>query len=295
MVYVDEAAMFKNDDELRKAVAFTTTATQGRITLVSTPKGKRGWFYEAYNEAVNGGRWSLHRIHYSERPDLSREEIEELRATMTELDWRQEMELEFLDEAAALFPYEMILACVEDYSLKMEHFENAYIGVDFGRYRDSTVVIAVEKQDKMRVRFIHEMRGEDFNRQIDFIVKLHDVMQPVKTFIDKTGMGIPLYDVLSQRLGGVIEGFTFTSANKEALILRLYNAFRNKDIIIPTDAIELINQLHSFQRKEEKGHIKFEAPSGMHDDYVMALALAVHAATVKIGGEIKVGRAWRWD
>lgn len=294
LVYVDEAAMFKNDEELRKAVAFTTTATRGRITLISTPKGRRGWFYEAYREAQHGGKWSLHRIHYSERPDLRPEELEELRATMTELDWRQEMELEFLDEAAALFPYDLILAATEDYSTQLETLENGYVGIDFGRYRDSTVIIAVEKSEKLRVRFIHAMVGEDFNKQIDFITKACGIIKPIRVLVDKTGMGIPLYDVLAKKLGAIVDGFTFTTSNKEALILRLYNAFRNNEVIIPADATELVNQLHQFQRKEERGHVKFEAPAGGHDDYVMALALAVYAATVQTTSRINVGTVWKW-
>lgn len=290
MVYVDEAAMFKNDEEIRKAVVFTTVATDGRITLVSTPKGKRGWFYEAYQEPE---KWSIHRIHYSQAPHLG-QEIEELRKTLTELDWRQEMELEFLDEAAALFPYDLILAATEDYSTQLETLENGYVGIDFGRYRDSTVIIAVEKSEKLRVRFIHAMVGEDFNKQIDFITKACGIIKPIRVLVDKTGMGIPLYDVLAKKLGAIVDGFTFTTSNKEALILRLYNAFRNNEVIIPADATELVNQLHQFQRKEERGHVKFEAPAGGHDDYVMALALAVYAATVQTTSRINVGTVWKW-
>ncbi len=45
-VYVDEAAMFRNDFEVKAAVIPCIVGRKGRLSLVSTPKGRRGWSYE---------------------------------------------------------------------------------------------------------------------------------------------------------------------------------------------------------------------------------------------------------
>ncbi|MEM2992009.1 MAG: terminase family protein, partial [Candidatus Caldarchaeum sp.] len=58
-VYVDEAAFFRDDTNLKTAIMFTTVARNGRVTLVSTPKGKRGWFHEAW---ITENTWSKHLV-----------------------------------------------------------------------------------------------------------------------------------------------------------------------------------------------------------------------------------------
>jgi hypothetical protein len=142
-LYVDEAALFRDDFRIRTAVMFTTVARQGRVVLASTPKGKRGWFYTAW--AGEQG-WSKHLVTLGECPHISKEDVEGLRRVMSDLEWRQEMECEFLDEANAFIPYEKILECVQDYvPAKPDPGEQAFIGVDFGRYRDSTVIVGVAR------------------------------------------------------------------------------------------------------------------------------------------------------
>ena len=210
---------------------------------------------------------------------------------MSPLEWEQEMEMKFLDELNALFPYDLILSCTEDYEIKLEPKQNpVYIGIDFGRYRDSTVITALEKLDdgSMRVFFIHEFQKTDFNVQVEFIEKLVNMLSPSSVAIDKTGMGIPLYDFLSKKLPQV-GGITITANVKEAMIQTLHNAMQNRKLTIPADATELINQLRIFQRVQTKtGHVKYEAPEGEHDDYVMSLALAVYTAVKKAPTKVRI-------
>jgi len=276
-VYVDEAAMFKNDFEIKAAIIPTIAGKEGRLSLISTPKGKRGWFYEAWTSDV----FSKHEVHYSMAPHITKTDLEGMRASLSPLEWEQEMELKFIDEINALFPYELILACTDDYEPELRQYsEPIYLGIDFGRYRDSTVICAIEKGEKLRVVFLEEMLGVDFNTQLSTIHKIIEILRPIGIAIDKTGMGIPLFDILS-RTYPHIEGITFTVKMKTALINMLVNIFSNKKIIIPTHE-KLINQLRQFQRTG--------APEGEHDDYVMALALAIHSAiTGPQRGAIKTG------
>jgi phage FluMu gp28-like protein len=279
-VYVDEAAMFKNDFEVKAAIIPTIAGREGRLSLISTPKGKRGWFYEAWTSDI----FTKHEVHYSMAPHITKTDLEGMRASLSPLEWEQEMELKFIDEANALFPYELILSCAEDYEPELRPYgEPVYLGVDFGRYRDSTVVCAVEKGEKLRVVFLMEMLGVDLNNQLATIRKMVEILRPVGIAIDKTGMGIPLFDILS-RAYQHIEGVTFTAKMRTALINMLANVFTNKKIVIPTHE-KLINQLRQFQ--------KTGAPAGEHDDYVMALALAIHSAvTGPQPGSVRTGWAF---
>jgi len=290
-VYVDEAAMFKNDFEVKAAIIPTIAGKQGRLSLISTPKGRRGWFYEAWTSEI----YSKHKVHYSMAPHITEEDLEGMRASMSPLEWEQEMEMKFLDELNALFPYDLILSCMEDYEIKLEPKQNpVYVGIDFGRYRDSTVITAIERFEdgSMKVFFIHEFQKTDFNKQVEFIEKLVNILGPSSVAIDKTGMGIPLYDFLSKKLSQV-EGITITANVKEAMIQTLHNAMQNRKLTIPADETELINQLRIFQRIQTKsGHVKYEAPEGEHDDYVLSLALAVYTAMKKPSVRAKIVSFW---
>jgi len=297
-VYVDEAAMFKNDFEIKSAIIPCIAGKEGRLSLISTPKGKRGWFYEAWSSSI----FSKHRVHYSHAPHITKEDLEGMRASMTDLEWAQEMEMEFLDELNALFPYEMIMACtIQDrpypYIIpgKTKVENPIYVGIDFGRYRDSTVIICLEKlpDETMRTIFIKEFLGVDMVTQREYISKLIDALSPIQVMIDKTGLGIPMYDFLSQQYPNV-EGVTFTATRKEAMILNLYNYMKARRLIMPADCEELIRQLRQFQRiQTPSGNVKYEAPPNAHDDYVIALALAVYAATQFREG-IEVEEVWKW-
>ncbi|MEM4498027.1 MAG: hypothetical protein QW692_04275, partial [Nitrososphaerota archaeon] len=129
--------------------------------------------------------------------------------------------------------------------------------------------------------------------QKEYISKLIQALNPVSVYIDKTGLGIPMHDFLSQSHPNVT-GITFTQAMKEAMIINLYNHMRARKVIIPPDCPQLINQLRQFQRiQAPSGAIKYTAPPGEHDDYVIALALAVYAATQsasRLDGKI----VWKW-
>ena len=71
-----------------------------------------------------------------------------------------------------------------------------------------------------------------------------------------------------------IQPFTTTNATKAEIIRGLQNGFENGEIRILNDPI-LIGELQAYeQERTSSGLWKFGAPEGMHDDTVIALALA---------------------
>jgi len=185
----------------------------------------------------------LAKVHYSMAPHITEEDLKAMKAVMPPLEWEQEMEMKLLDELNALFPYEVIMACtIQDRPYpyvvpgKTKIENPIYTGIDFGRYRDSTVIIALEKMENeiMRVVFIKEFLGIDMVTQREYISKLIDALSLIQVMIDKTGLGIPMYDFLSQQYPN-IEGVTFTAARKEAMILNLYNYMNARRLIMSAD------------------------------------------------------------
>ena len=69
--------------------------------------------------------------------------------------------------------------------------------------------------------------------------------------------------------------FTYTNSSKQRLMGTLAAAIRQHRVTFPDG--ETVKQLSDFQYEysEKTGAVLYSAPSGFHDDYVNALALAV--------------------
>jgi hypothetical protein len=102
LLLVDEAA--RVDDELYLAVRPMLAVSGGAMWLMSTPFGKRGFFYEAWN----GGDWEKIRVPATECPRIPREFLEDERATMGERWFRQEYLCEFTETASGVFDPDLV-------------------------------------------------------------------------------------------------------------------------------------------------------------------------------------------
>ena len=89
-------------------------------------------------------------------------------------------------------------------------------------------------------------------------------------------MGEPLIEQLQQD-GLPVTPFVTTNATKAAAIEALSLAFERGEIEILNDPA-LIGELQAYEAKRlPSGLLRYGAPEGMHDDCVMALALAWQA------------------
>jgi len=104
LMVIDEAA--RVPDELYKAVRPFLAVGGGSLWLMSTPFGKRGFFYEEW--ANGGARWERMEVPATRCPRISREFLEEERAAMGEQWFRQEYLCEFGDAGGSLFSRDVI-------------------------------------------------------------------------------------------------------------------------------------------------------------------------------------------
>jgi hypothetical protein len=79
----------------------------------------------------------------------------------------------------------------------------------------------------------------------------------------------------------MVEGLKFTSNSKQQLMVGLQNAIHSKSIGYPNGVI--VNELDVFEYQFTASGVKYSAPSGFHDDCVMALALAYQNFTLRMG------------
>src|ERR1017187_7163473 len=99
LLLVDEAA--RVDDELYMAIRPMLAVSRGTLWLMSTPFGKRGFFYEAW--ARGGPEWERIQVTAEQCPRIPREFLEEERATMGDRWFLQEYMCQFEDSVSGVF------------------------------------------------------------------------------------------------------------------------------------------------------------------------------------------------
>ena len=103
LVIIDEAA--RVPDELLAALRPMMATVDGSLIALSTPFGKRGWFYEAW---IGDESWHRVRVPASDCPRLSKEFLDEERRELGAQRFSEEYMLEFLEPDEAVFPTAVI-------------------------------------------------------------------------------------------------------------------------------------------------------------------------------------------
>jgi len=103
MVICDEAAGVP--DDLYQAIDPMLAVTGGPLVALSTPRGQRGWFYEAW---AGSGDWLRVRVDAYDCPRLSDEFLERKRQELGEWEFNREFLCRFQDTEDQLFATEHI-------------------------------------------------------------------------------------------------------------------------------------------------------------------------------------------
>jgi len=94
--------------------------------------------------------------------------------------------------------------------------------------------------------------------------------------VDSSGVGDPIVERL-QRESSLFEWFKFTGVSKQQLMDGLRAAIQRRDVRFPDGPIRA--ELEAFEYEYTGRGVRYSAPHGIHDDCVMALALAVQHHT----------------
>jgi hypothetical protein len=103
LLVIDEAAGV--DDALLAAVRPMLAVSDGRLFALSTPRGRRGWFFEQWTRGVN---WARVSVKSGDCPRIDPDFLKEEEEALGPMLYGQEYCCEFHDDAAAAFPTEVI-------------------------------------------------------------------------------------------------------------------------------------------------------------------------------------------
>jgi phage FluMu gp28-like protein len=244
---------------------------QGKALFISTPKG-RNWFWRLYQQGMTDeGETASFQYPTSSNPFIAPEEIEAARRSLPERIFQQEYMAMFLDDAGGVFRRVMEAANADIQDVPIDNHEYVF-GVDWGQMVDFTVIIVLDITTNS-VAYMDRFNQIDYTIQSDRLKALANRFKPTTVLAEVNAMGQPVVERLIED-GLPVQPFTTTNATKAEIIRGLQNAFENGEIRILNDP-NLIGELQAYeQERTPSGLWKFGAPEGMHDDTVIALALA---------------------
>lgn len=287
-VFLDEFAFHRDSAAIWRAL-FPVVSNGYRLRVTSTPNGKAGKFYEL--DTAGDDTWSRHRVDiYQAVADGLPRDIDALRAAIADEDaWRQEYELEYLDEAHAWLSYDLISACEDEHAGRPELYAGGpcFVGRDIGRRHDLHVIWVGELVgDVIWERERIEQKRASF-AAMD--MAFDDVMgryRVIRACIDQTGMGEKVVEDARRRYGSRVEGVLFTGPSKLVMATAGREAFEDRRVRIPAGDAALRADLHKLRRiAGPTGAPRFVAErDDDHADRTWAIFLALNAAAAAKGG-----------
>jgi len=284
-VFLDEFAFHKDSHAIWRALFPVVSKPGLKLRVTSTPNGKGNKFYELMTGEAD--IWSRHvvDIYRAVEDGLSRD-IAALKEALNDDDaWRQEYELEWLDEASAWLPWELINGVEHDQAGDPSLYAGGpcYVGIDIGRRKDLFVIWVFELVgDVLWTRQVIERRGASFAEQDQLLDEVFSRFRVMRCCMDQTGMGEKPVEDAQRRHGSTrVEGVLFTSPNKLTLATVGKQRFEDKGLRIPMGNQALRADLHKLQKVAgPTGAPRFvaESDAGGHADRAWACFLACNAA-----------------
>lgn len=304
---LDEAA-FIPDDVVSSVIEPMLMDYNGSYVKISTPFGVGNHFYKTWvlgqpdpddpaHSKVQG--YSSYQFTSLDNPHISHEYLEKKRKEYgsESIIFRTEYLAQFIEDQNNVFRYADIVGNVDNTILLQpkldrargiypqgEMYHNYIIGLDIAKHSDYTAIIVLDVTSwPYNVVYCDRYQQVPYSVITEEAIILKTCFNDADIIVDSTGVGDAVYEELE--LYGAF-GYVFTKKSKFHLIEVLQKAMENDltigkiaDIRYP-QLHELIKELQYFEyrRNQDTKNIKMEAKSGMHDDLVIALALAVYGA-----------------
>ena len=220
--------------------------------------------------------WASWQMPSSVNPTLAPSELDEMRRTMPERTYRQEIEAAFVEDGGGVFRRVQEAATAEPQSVRRG--DSLYIcGIDWALNFDFSVVTVIDVKRREMV-YMDRFNGVDYTMQRDRIKAICDRFAVSGIIAEQNGLGGPNNEAL-RRMGLPVRDFTTTNSTKADIIESLAAAFEQGNIRILNDAT-LIAELQAYEvQRLPSGMVRYTAPDSMHDDCVVSLALAWHGAS----------------
>lgn len=274
---VDEAGIVAGLlERWQEAIRPTLTDLAGDAVFGGTPKG-RNEFWRLFQRGVSGqADWSSHAGPTTENPHIDPAEVEKARVDLPDRVFRQEYLAEFVEDGAGVFRRVGEAAVHQPQEKQAGHWYA--MGADWGREHDYTVLSVVDVTAKRQVA-LERFSQVEWAIQYGRLQALYERYRPAAILAEANSFGGPAIEYL-QRQGLPVRPWTATNATKAALVDGLALALERGDLGLLDDEVQTGELLAYAAERLPSGLVRYSAPEGLHDDTVIALALAWEAASV---------------
>jgi len=277
-IIIDEAAFVK-ENVINTVILPMLADFDGDIIEISTPLGQNH-FYQMFMRGRKGDPdHASFQFSSYENPHISHAFIDRQKLQVTDLQFRTEWLGEFVDDQVCVFKWDSINDAIGNFPevFEREKEKNYFIGVDIAKMHDYTTIYVVDGTDQKscKVVFTERFNNKPYSYIVDRVLAVAANFQPLRITVDETGVGAGLTEQILSK-APMTEGFKFSMPAKIELINTLKTGLEQRRIKFSHDNATLTDELRYYQYEisEETGGIKMNAPSGKHDDCVIALALA---------------------
>jgi hypothetical protein len=252
-----------------------TKARKPKVLAISTPKGKRGFWYDMYLKAISGvkGYKEISATIYQD--DLiSKDEIEDIMKSVSPLAFREEFLVEFLDSSLTFF--QGFEDCFTDYTFNER--ERVWIGVDLSSTGEDATVVTLINESMQVKQYVVEGNLDLKYAKIAKII--NETPTLVAAYLENNGVGSPMINEIKKLVRNKIKLYDWTTTNssKEEIVSNLAVKIANKEIYFCNEDKGLFSELARFIVKYTKtGKMQFEGASGTHDDKVLSLCISLKA------------------
>lgn len=289
ILIIDEAA-YCSDDVFYQILVPMTNVNHSNIFIVSTPKFKRGFFYNLYlrGQEHDGKVWSYDWNNYDTSKFLPNETLEIYRQQMPRLAFQSEFLAEFIDGEGSVFTD--FNRCVEPFELHED--EPTIIGIDWGTGGGGDyTVLSFGQIYGGKVCIASQLAFNDKNAT-DTISVIADAVKSLKAkrirdievVVEKNSIGSVYAQLLNDALPDDVHLTLFNTTNKtkDRIVKQVISLFERQRIVLPRDQ-KLLNELAMYSCEVNANGLPiYNAPSGYHDDRVMSLCFCVDRMYIEV-------------
>ena len=237
---LDESAFMK-DDAWQEAIRPVFAVKGRKVLFISTPKSKN-WFYNIFQLGRNPDHPNYEAYTGSsyDTPFISREELEEAKATLPPNVFQQEYMAEFIDSGGEVFQN---LDRVVSATWPRQRGK-VYCGLDVARAEDYTVATFMDSEGQ--VIDIYRENGKDWSTMVnEILVKIRQYN--ATTLVEVNGVGDPIYEMIKKQWQDT-HPFVTTAKSKNEVIEGLILDVNEQSIVIPSKELfpSLVHEMETF-------------------------------------------------
>lgn len=274
LALVDEAGLVENIERFwHENIMPTLARHRGRGIVSGTPKGRNGfWRLACLGTDDKQPDWSFHAAPSGDNPYLPAEFMDEARLSMPMRSFQQEILGEFLDNGG-----EVISGLDEIIShgvtrIEPQQGQTYRAGLDLAKSVDWSVLSIFDSAGQQVL--LERWQGVPWAETIRRAVRLVEPYKALLT-VDATGVGDPVYDAIRKEWPRT-EPFKFTEQSRADLLNALILQFEQMQLRLLDNAAQR-SELESLEwAMTPRGKARLQVPGSMHDDIIMADALAVY-------------------